>query len=117
MQGKAYLLQHLNFNKVLVMKIKALLLDTQTFLCIQARTASGSILRDREVFADFTEVTHTIQYQCGTIVNTNGGPWTSVSCKEVSSPKTGVFSILSFPKAGPMLLRRLVKKKCHSDDT
>jgi len=62
-------------------------LDIQSFLCIQARTSSGTILRDREAFSDFTEVTHKIEYQCGTMVSTSAGSWTSVSCKEVNSPE------------------------------
>lgn len=109
---------HLNLNEVLeTKKFYYLELDIQSLLCIQCRTVSGTTLKDREAFADYTEVTHTIRHQTCTSVITSGGPWTSVGCKEVSSQKTRVFSILSFPKPGPKMLQRPMKNKCPSDDT
>lgn len=66
MQGKDYLLHHLNLNEVLEIKKKKfyyLELDILSLFCIQCKTVSGTILKDREALTDCTEVTHAIPYQ------------------------------------------------------
>lgn len=86
-EGKDHLLHHLNLNEVLEIK------KTQNFYCLELGIRSlfsvGHFLepfsKDREAFADCTEVTHAKQYQSFIAVSTSGGPWTSVCCKEVNS--------------------------------
>lgn len=55
MQGKDYLLHHLNLNEVLEIKKKKfyyLELDILSLFCIQCKTVSGTILKDREALTD-----------------------------------------------------------------